>query len=235
MNIIITGASSGIGYELAKSFAASGNHKIVAIARNADKLKGLKHACIRENVEAHLYPLPFDLSLSESYNDNLIPQIKQLIPDVDIIINNAGYLVNKSFQSISQKDMEQMISVNFFAPALLIQSLLPIIKPGGHVVSISSMGGFQGSTKFAGLSIYSATKAAIASLTECLAEELKDSKISFNCLALGAVNTEMLAAAFPNYIAPVSAGEMAKFIANFSLTGNKYFNGKVIPVSLSTP
>jgi short-subunit dehydrogenase len=235
MNIIITGASSGIGFEVAKCFAAHGNHKIVAIARNADKLKQLKNACIRENIEAHLYPVPFDLSSTETFSDSLIPQIKQFISDVDIVINNAGHLVNLPFQSISSENILQMMNVNFLAPAMLIQSLIPIIKPGGHVVNISSMGGFQGSAKFPGLAVYSATKSAIASLTECLAEELKETNISFNCLALGAVNTEMLAKAFPNYKAPVEASEMANFISNFALTGNKYFNGKVIPVSLSTP
>jgi short-subunit dehydrogenase len=235
MNIIITGASSGIGFELAKRFAALGNHNIVAIARSADKLKDLKNACIRENIEAHLYPLPFDISTSESFSDNLTSQIKQYIPNVDIVINNAGHLTNAPFASISDKDIWEMVNVNFVAPTRIIKSLLPLIKAGGHVVNISSMGGFQGSVKFSGLSVYSATKAAIASLTECLAEELKETNISFNCLALGAVNTEMLAKAFPNYKAPVSSEEMGNFIANFALTGNKIFNGKVIPVSLSTP
>ncbi len=235
MNIIVTGASRGIGFELAKRFAANGNHNILAISRDSDKLKLLKNACIRENVEAHLYPIPFDLASGDNLDPNLLNLIQSHIPHVDILINNAGYLSNKPLHQLSDNDLWQMIKVNFAAPAQLIRLVLPLMRPGSHVVNIGSMGGFQGSAKFAGLSVYSSTKAALASLTECLAEELKETGVSFNCLALGAVSTEMLAEAFPGYKAPLNAQEIAKFIADFSLAGNKYFNGKVIPVSMSTP
>jgi NAD(P)-dependent dehydrogenase (short-subunit alcohol dehydrogenase family) len=97
------------------------------------------------------------------------------------------------------------------------------------------MGGIQGSIKFAGLSAYSSSKGAVITLSELLAEEYKESGISFNVLALGAVNTVMLQEAFPGYEAPLSAKEMADYIFNFSLTGNKYYNGKVLQVSASTP
>lgn len=235
MNIIITGASGGIGFELAKRFAGIGNHNILALSRNASKLKELKSACIRENVEAHLYPIPFDLSAKEPFEDTLIPIIKQFVQDIDIVINNAGHLVNAPFHKLSSIEIATMIDVNFAGPAKLIKALTPIMNAKAHVVNISSMGGFQGSVKFPGLSVYSATKAAIACLTECLAEEYKDIDITFNCLALGSVQTEMIAKAFPNYQAPVMPSEMANFIADFAINGSKYFNGKVIPVSLSTP
>jgi NAD(P)-dependent dehydrogenase (short-subunit alcohol dehydrogenase family) len=68
-----------------------------------------------------------------------------------------------------------------------------------------------------------------------LAEEYKEEGISFNVLALGSVQTEMLAEAFPGYQAPISAGEMANYIYDFTLTGNKYFNGKVLQVSSTNP
>jgi len=103
------------------------------------------------------------------------------------------------------------------------------------VVTISSMGGIQGSMKFAGLAAYSSSKGAVITLSELLAEEYKEQGIAFNVLALGAVNTEMLQEAFPGYEAPISAAEMADYIANFALIGNKYHNGKVIQVSSSTP
>jgi NAD(P)-dependent dehydrogenase (short-subunit alcohol dehydrogenase family) len=97
------------------------------------------------------------------------------------------------------------------------------------------MGGFQGSVKFKGLSYYSASKAAISCLTECLANEFSESRISVNCLALGAVQTEMLNEAFPGYKAPVEAHEMAEFISEFALSGHKFFNGKILPVAVGTP
>jgi len=235
MNIVITGASSGIGFELAKRFASIGNHTILALARNEGKLKELKSACIRENIEAHLFPIPFDIAAPEPFGEKLAEMVRQYIPTVDILVNNAGYLVNSPFESLSANDIEAMTSVNFTGPARIIKSLIPLLSTNAHVVNISSMGGFQGSVKFPGLSVYSATKAAIASLTECLAEEYKQKGISFNCLALGAVQTEMLAKAFPDFKAPLMPNEMAEFIADFALKGNKFFNGKVIPVSLTTP
>ena len=97
------------------------------------------------------------------------------------------------------------------------------------------MGGIQGSAKFAGLSAYSSSKGAVITLTELLAEEFKESGPSFNALALGAVQTEMLEEAFPGFKAPVSALEMAEYIQKFALLGHKYYNGKVLQVSNSTP
>ena len=97
------------------------------------------------------------------------------------------------------------------------------------------MGGIQGSSKFAGLAAYSSSKGAIITLSELLAEEYKEQGISFNVLALGSVNTEMLQEAFPGYEAPLSAGEMANYIFDFTLTGNKFYNGKVLSVASSTP
>ena len=93
----------------------------------------------------------------------------------------------------------------------------------------------QGSAKFPGLTAYSSSKAAIAGLTECLAEELKDKNISVNCLAIGAVQTEMLEEAFPGYKAPLSPKQMAEYIFDFALKGHQYYNGKILPVSSSTP
>src|SRR5208282_5900863 len=99
------------------------------------------------------------------------------------------------------------------------------------IVNISSIGGVQGSAKFKGLSAYSSSKAALINITECLAEEFKERGIAVNCLALGSVQTEMFSAAFPSFEAALTAEEMANYISEFAVTGNKYFNGKVIPVS----
>jgi 3-oxoacyl-[acyl-carrier protein] reductase len=97
------------------------------------------------------------------------------------------------------------------------------------------MGGIQGSAKFPGLSAYSSSKGAVLTLTELLAEEFKETGPSFNALALGAVQTEMLEEAFPGYKAPVSAIEMAEYVMNFALNGQKLYNGKILQVSSSTP
>lgn len=235
MNIVITGCSRGIGYESVKSLSRL-PHRIVAISRNEQRLDELKRECLLEHPAAKVFPVNFDLDRPD-LGVELIPQILQYIPAVDILINNAGTLLNKPLGAITDDEVYRVYNTNVFAVIKLIQSLLPYMGKTRltHIVNISSMGGVQGSSKFPGLSVYSSSKAALAVLTECLAEELRSENIAVNCLALGAVQTEMLQQAFPDYKAPVTAAEMAGFVTNFALEGHRYFNGKILPVSLSTP
>lgn len=235
MNIIITGASRGIGFETAKQFAANGKNTIIAIARNKSKLSELKEICEQINPQSQLFPIIFDLEKTDLYNTELLKAIKKYVADVDILINNAGLLFNKPFEKQTLTEINRVIQLNLAAPTMLIQCLLPIMNKPSHVVNISSMGGFQGSQKFSGLVVYSAAKAGLASLTECLAEEYKESGISFNCLAIGATDTEMLQEAFPGYKPPFKASDMANFIVDFAINKHKFFNGKIIPVTISTP
>jgi short-subunit dehydrogenase len=235
MNIVITGASRGIGYEVAKLFCCNGDNHVVAIARNGSKLNELQNECLRLNTLAHVYPIAFDLEKISSTKDELLAEIQKTISYIDIVINNAGLLINKPYNELSEMEISRMIQLNLTAPAILIQALLPIMNKPGHFVNISSMGGFQGSQKFPGLAIYSAAKAGLASLTECLAEEYKNSGLAFNCLAIGSTDTEMLREAFPGYQASFKATGMAEFIVDFALTKHKFFNGKIIPVSITNP
>ncbi len=236
MNIIVTGASRGIGYELVKQLSNDSKHTILAVSRNEQKLKQLKKDCLAANASSMVIPIVCDLS-GKNAMVGLISNIKKEIKSVNILINNAGAIVNKPFEEISIADLETVYNVNVFSVVRLIQGIMPLLDTNqkSHIVNISSMGGFQGSAKFAGLSAYSSSKAALACLTECLAEEFKDKNIAFNCLALGATQTEMLNEAFPGYKAPLTANKMATFIVDFSLHAQQYMNGKVIPVSLSTP
>lgn len=236
MNIIVTGASRGIGYELVKLLSTDSKNTMIAISRNGSKLDQLKDECLSHNSSANVMPIVCDLS-DKNAIEGLISELTKKIKSVNILINNAGALVNKPFETISTADLEYVYNVNVFSVVRLIQGIFPLLdlKQRAHIVNISSMGGFQGSAKFAGLSAYSSSKAALACLTECLAEEFKEQNIAFNCLALGATQTEMLNEAFPGYKAPLTADKMAAFIADFSLNAHQYMNGKIIPVSLSTP
>lgn len=232
MNIVVTGASRGIGYELVKQFSTKSSNTIFAVSRDLEKLEQLKKECANANVIA----IACDLGKPDAMG-HLISQLKRHVTIINAVVNNAGTLVNKPFSQITNIDLEKVYNVNVFSVFRLIQGILPMMdeKEKSHIVNISSMGGFQGSAKFAGLSAYSSSKAALACLTECLAEEFKERNIAFNCLALGAVQTEMLEAAFPGYKAPVSAAEMSLYISDFVLNAHKIMNGKVIPVSLTSP
>ncbi|TJY36519.1 SDR family NAD(P)-dependent oxidoreductase [Pontimicrobium aquaticum] len=224
-NIIITGTSRGIGFELVPLFAAQG-HNVLALSRNDKPISNLD----LKNVTTW----SFDLGDAAAYK-----KVNSFIQDnwqqVDVLINNAGALLNKPFAETTIDDFECVYKTNVFGVAELTRVVLPYMNNNSHVVTISSMGGVQGSMKFPGLAAYSSSKGAVITLTELLAEEYKDQGISFNVLALGAVQTEMLEEAFPGYKAPITAIEMAKYIADFALTGNKYYNGKMLQVSNSTP
>ncbi|MEL6303288.1 MAG: SDR family oxidoreductase [Bacteroidota bacterium] len=223
-NIIITGTSRGIGFEMVKQFVAEG-HQVLALSRNAQPILDLK----MENVTS----FPFDLSSNESFAQ--LSSVLDSWKTVDILINNAGSLVNQPFLEMSMEDFERVYQVNVFGVAKITQAVLPKMNKKGHVVTISSMGGVQGSMKFPGLSAYSSSKGAVITLTELWAEEFKETGPSFNVLALGAVQTEMLEEAFPGYQAPLTAEAMANYIKNFALTGQEFYNGKLLQVSSSTP
>ena len=177
-------------------------------------------------VQTELITISADLS-STSDVDMLCRSVTTAVGNIDILINNAGLLINKNFQDTSLDDFTNVYNTNVFGVARLIQICLPFMKKNGQVINISSIGGVQGSVKFPGLSAYSSSKGALITLTEMLAEEYKELKINFNVLALGAVQTEMLEEAFPGYKAPVSAKEMADYIYDFSTKGSKIINGKI--------
>ena len=222
-NIIITGTSSGIGFELVNIFSKK-NHRVLALSRDNSKLRELK----LDGVDA----IDFDLN----HNDyGKINEFLKKDEKIDILINNAGYLVNKPFKETTLEDFQMVYSTNVFSVAMLIKNTIDFMESGSNVLNISSIGGIQGSLKFPGLSAYSSSKGALNILTEMLAEEYKDRGIHFNSLALGSVQTKMLEKAFPNFTASTSALEMAEYIYNFSTNGYRLMNGKVISVSSTTP
>ncbi len=221
--IVITGAGKGIGLATAQ-LAAKLGHQVIAISRNVEGIQN------HPNIVSHSVDLSKPSEITHFAN-----LLKEQNTHIDILINNAGSLSNTPFVESDFTLFEQIYKVNVFGLAELTRQLLPMIYPHGHVVNISSMGGIQGSAKFAGLAAYSSSKGAVVTLTELLAEEYKSSGPKFNCLALGAVQTEMLAKAFPGFEAPIDAVNFADYLLNFALNGHAYYNGKVLQVSSSTP
>ena len=219
--VIVTGASRGIGRALVDRFLDLG-HEVWALSRNTDELKNIKG----------IHTVSIDLSDEQQ----IVDWVQSCgVDHFDAVINNAGMLINKPFAETTYADFEAVYRVNVFGAAQLIRHLLPLLSTDSHILNISSMGGVNGTAKFPGLAAYSSSKGALGILTELLAEEFKDNGPRCNALALGAVQTEMLAEAFPDYKAPVSAAQMATYIVDFSLNGHHLYNGKVLPISQSTP
>ncbi|MBK77781.1 MAG: short-chain dehydrogenase [Flavobacteriaceae bacterium] len=219
-NVVITGTSSGIGFDLVKIYSKK-KYNILSLSRSQINIKGVNHVI-------------FDITDQKSI-DNIKNIIKKEFKVVDILINNAGKLINKPFLDMSMEDFDSVFRVNLFGVANLIKNLYPMFNKSSHVVNISSIGGIIGSSKFNGLTAYSSSKGALNILTEVLAEEFKESGPKFNSLCLGSVQTKMLEEAFPGYKGQVKPKDMAKFIFDFANKGSSFFNGKVIPVSLSNP
>lgn len=221
--IVITGAGRGIGYALVQLAARQG-HRVFALSRNIKAIEASES----------IHPLSIDITDTNAL-ETFASQLGNEGTVVDVLINNAGAFLNKPFAETSKEAFEAIYQVNVFGLASITRLLLPLISQKGHVVNISSMGGVEGSAKFPGLAAYSSSKGAVSILTELLAEEYKETGPVFNALALGAVQTEMLEEAFPGFKAPLTPEEMAVYILNFALNGNRFYNGKVLPVSSSTP
>ena len=220
--IVVTGTSSGIGYEICV-LAAKLNYKVISISRNIEPLSK------KNGIESH----SIDITDKKSIN-NFIDDLRKRNIKIDILINNAGYLSNELFSETSYESFKDTFDVNVFGLAEITRSLIPYINKTGHVINISSIGGVNGSKKFPGLAVYSSSKAAVIALTEVLAEEYSEGP-SFNVLALGAVQTKMLKEAFPDYNSETKPSDMAKYIVDFAINGSKLFNGKLISVSNSNP
>lgn len=235
MNIVVTGASAGIGFEVVKKLSAN-NHQVLAIARRKAELVKLQRECLQENSLAKVFIWDTDITgIDEKTIAAYFAEIG--FDHVDALLNNAGLLINKPFLELSNEDWKNIYNVNVFAAVNLVKLMHPYLLKSNlkHIVNISSMGGVGGSVKFAGLSAYSSSKGALCILTECMSEEFKLDSIKVNALALGAVQTEMLSEAFPDYRAPLLPEEMAEYVEWFLVNGCKYFNGKIIPVAVSNP
>lgn len=225
--IVIVGSSRGIGKAIVDLFAKDQSLKIYALSRDEEQMR--KQFSTYSNVECKAYDLT---------TNDYAKQLEHIFSNagkIDILINNAGYLVNKPFEELTHRDFDRSYQVNVIGVMETVQVLLSKMEHGAHIVNISSMGGFQGTVKFPGLAAYSTSKAALVSFTELFAEEFKHTEIKMNCLCLGAVQTEMLHEAFPGYEALVSPEQMAEYICNFALTAHQWMNGRIIPVSLTTP
>lgn len=243
MNVIITGASSGIGRSTALELLKFPGVRVVAISRNSVKLSSLQEEANRMGKGEFLRTYAGDIT-SDAFISSVAEEVEKSGIGVQVLINNAGKLIHKAISELSREEWREVYDTNVFSTAAMIKHFLPLLKQNlpmensvfqSHILNIGSVGGVQGSVKFAGLSAYSSSKGAMSILTECLAEELKSERIAVNCLALGSVQTEMFTAAFPGMEASMKSAKMGQYIAEFAMHGHRFYNGKVLPVTFSTP
>ena len=226
-NFVVVGASSGIGREIVRLLLNNPHYNVFALSRKTNGLK--KEFCDSENLRV----ITFDLTENIEYqiNNSDLRKIK-----IDYLINNAGLLIKKTFTELKEEDFLKSYKTNAMGVMQTVQSLMKSFNPEfTHIVNISTMGAFQGSVKFPELIAYATSKSALCNFTELFASEFYQTNIKMNCLCLGAVNTEMLRTAFPDYEADLDPEDMARYIVNFTINSGQFLNGKVLPVSISTP
>ncbi len=237
--VLITGASRGIGAEIARkctdpTVRDETKPLVLITARSVDRL----HEMEKESNGA-MIAIPADITRADD-RAQLVDRIGKILYEQDAdfhgLVHNAGVLRAKSFLKLTEEDWNVHYQTHLLGPAMLTQLLIPTFSSaGGHILHISSMGGFQGSKKFPGLSAYSAIKGALSILAECLSGELMDRNIACNALCLGAVQTEMLKEAFPGLEVSTQPEDMGAWISEFLWKGHRFFNGKILPVSLQDP
>lgn len=185
---LITGASGGIGRELALVFAQH-QFDLVVLARRESELETLAKHC-QESYGARVHLLPMDL-LSQNAVEKLAQQLEDADLEIDVLVNNAGLMDMGEFAEIDVDRHERLVQLNVVVLATLTRRLLPgmIARGRGRILNVASTSAFQAVPSMA---LYAATKAFVLSLTESLSEELKGSGVTATALCPGLTKTEML-------------------------------------------
>jgi hypothetical protein len=199
---LITGASSGLGAELAREFARHG-HDLVLVARDAVRLNRLAEE-LQTGSSIALTVVTRDLAQPGAAGD-LAAELSRRGLEIDILVNNAGMIVYGEFSRTSWEDEQQMIGVNLMALTQLTKLLLPgmLARREGKILNVGSVGSFAPSPLNA---VYSATKAYVLSLSEALAEEVRGSGVSVMALCPGVVRTELQTRASMTHVRLMRSG-----------------------------
>jgi len=179
--VLITGASSGIGYEFSHIFGKY-YYRVILVSRDRERLRAIQKE-LHEKYGIEVVIIPKDLSLPSSTQE-IFDMIKKENIDVDVLINNAGFgNLGKFSESDLKKELE-MINVNISALTALTRLFLPemIAKNHGKILNVASTAAFQPGPM---MSVYYATKAYVLSFSEALSEELKGTGVTVTALCPG--------------------------------------------------
>ena len=188
---LVTGASSGIGLELARMAAARG-HDVVLVARGEAALRALAEELARDHgASAHV--VAADLALPDG-PERVVEGVEALGLEVDVLVNNAGFGLYGDFLDTDLAIERDMIAVNVTAPTALAKRFaIPMARRGrGRILNVASTAAFQPGPRMA---VYYATKAYVVSFSEALADELSGSGLRISCLAPGPTATAFAAEA----------------------------------------
>lgn len=210
-NVLITGASSGIGLTVAKQLADSGAH-VILVARTLEKLEEVKAEIEAKGGRASVFPCDLnDMHAIDETADKILASVDR----IDILINNAGRSIRRAVhESIDRfHDFERTMQLNYFGSVRLILKILPsmMIHHSGHIINISSIGVLANATRF---SAYVASKAALDAFGRCLSAEVHSHKVAITSVYMPLVRTPMIAPTkMYNYVPALSPEQAADLIA----------------------
>jgi uncharacterized protein len=207
--VLVTGASAGVGAELARAFAAR-KFDLVLLARRKDKLEQLAHE-LSHICGVHAIVLPADLSLPEA-PQKVFAEIGRKGLHVDILVNNAGVICEGDFVDVSLGDELRLLQTNVVAPTALTRLFAAAMKQrgAGRILNVASIAGFMPAPRIA---IYAAAKAYVLSFSEAIAEELRNSGVTVTALCPGFTDTPMLRASGFGRALPFPLVTSAKAVA----------------------
>ncbi|MFC3903007.1 Short-chain dehydrogenase [Acinetobacter marinus] len=210
-NIVITGASSGIGLTAAKQLANAGAH-VILLARTKEKLDEVKAEIEAEGGKASVFPC--DLNDMDEI-DRVSKEIQASVDHVDILVNNAGRSIRRAVHESVDRfhDFERTMQLNYFGAVRLVLNLLPDMmnRKQGQIINISSIGVLANATRF---SAYVASKAALDAFSRCLSAEALAHKIALTSIYMPLVRTPMIAPTkIYNYVPTLSPEQAADLIA----------------------
>ncbi|MBQ3100494.1 MAG: SDR family oxidoreductase [Clostridia bacterium] len=211
LNAIITGASTGIGYAIAERFASLGIN-VAVCARNAEKLSELKDNLSHYGIK--IYTESGDLS-DVSFAESFVLNAEKALGGIDIVVNNAGIALSRSFEESTVEDYEKIMSLNVRAPFIVCKAALPFLRRSNNatIINIASVTAHKG---YPLQSLYSASKHALAGMTKSLANELYSEDIRVHLISPGGVYTEMVKISRPDLssdglILPEDIADIAEF------------------------
>lgn len=212
--VLITGGGSGIGAACAAEFFRRGR-SVVLTGRTAARLEETARAL---GAADRVLALPGDAG-DETFARRAFAAARRRFGTVDVLVNNAAFLVKKSFVDTTAAEWDAVMRTNLRGPFLFSRELLR--APGRVIVNIGSLGGVQGTEKFPGLSAYTASKSGLTGLTAALAVEARPLGVSVFCVAPGAVDTAMLRKAAPGLKAGAAPSDIARVVADLAESGSR--------------
>ena len=185
--ILVTGASRGIGREIAYTLAKEGNTIIANYNKSDEMAKSLSEVAFNENLNIDIFKA--DVSNREEVK-RMVNYILNKYKRIDVLVNNAGIDQEKMFQDITDNDWNEVIKTNLYSVFCVTQEIIPnmVSNKSGCIINISSIYGIKGGSCAA---LYSASKAGIDGITKSLAKELGPSNIRVNSIAPGYIDTDM--------------------------------------------